>query len=56
MIWLHDCPKVVDNYGPQVVEKGEKCPFCGMNEEQAVKIVDESVAYGMDCTKGVCEH
>lgn len=55
MIWLHNCPRVDDNYGPQVVNVGEKCPFCGMTEEQTEKIVDESVVYGMDCPGGRCE-
>mgnify|MGYP001359774038 CR=1 FL=1 len=33
MIWLHNCPRTDDNYGPQVVEKGKQCPFCGLMEE-----------------------
>lgn len=32
--WSHHCPNVVDNYGPQVVEWGKSCPFCGINEPE----------------------
>jgi len=29
--WSHHCPNINDNYGPQVVEYGDSCPFCGIN-------------------------
>lgn len=55
VIWLHNCPKLDDNYGPQVVNAGEKCPFCGILRKELLIQADESQAYGNDCPKGVCE-
>ena len=53
-IWLHNCPRVDDSYGPQAVEKGKPCPLCGKEEEQ-IEITDESRVFGMDCRDGRCE-
>lgn len=44
--YLHDCPDVPDNYGPQVVAEGRLCPFCGLDGKNGERIEREVESHG----------